>query len=290
MQANNSAKSVLLVISVAGIKVCSPDGQGVLMAHALRRISYATCEPLHAQFSFLAREPRGQLSLQYCHSFLAASPQQVSFPYYSHRRVYKVEYQIATIVSMGRISGPVSSAGVGGQLTTDTLRALFRAHYQKLVNDYPYPEYKDKDNSPRFVAPADQQQQPPLPPAKTPAATTVDAVTYNCKHCGQSDKLQVNPQGAFVIGEEVSTRGGARPRRAGQEVMHPGDAFNDRVAVWQGSAERQKAALLAECNVRFVPGCPGRLLVCACMCVCVCVGGICRNRKAVVTLPGGERC
>ncbi|XP_052122769.1 tensin-4-like isoform X2 [Frankliniella occidentalis] len=76
LRANNSAKSVLLVISVAGIKVCSPDGQGVLMAHALRRISYATCEPLHAQFSFLAREPRGQLSLQYCHSFLAASPQQ----------------------------------------------------------------------------------------------------------------------------------------------------------------------------------------------------------------------
>ncbi|XP_034242439.1 uncharacterized protein LOC117645969 [Thrips palmi] len=76
LRANSSAKSVLLVISVAGIKVCSPDGQGVLMAHALRRISYATCEPLHAQFSFLAREPRGQLSLQYCHSFLAGSPQQ----------------------------------------------------------------------------------------------------------------------------------------------------------------------------------------------------------------------
>ena len=50
------------------------------MAHALRRISYATCEPLHAQFSFLAREPRGQLSLQYCHSFVAASPQQVGHP------------------------------------------------------------------------------------------------------------------------------------------------------------------------------------------------------------------
>lgn len=76
LRENSSAKSVLLVISVAGIKVCSPEGQGVLMAHALRRISYATCEPLHAQFSFLAREPRGQLSLQYCHSFLAGSPQQ----------------------------------------------------------------------------------------------------------------------------------------------------------------------------------------------------------------------
>jgi hypothetical protein len=47
------------------------------MAHALRRISYATCDPEHAQFSFLAREPKGHFSLQYCHSFLAQSADQV---------------------------------------------------------------------------------------------------------------------------------------------------------------------------------------------------------------------
>ncbi|XP_071442658.1 tensin-1-like [Hetaerina americana] len=69
-------KPVLLVISLAGIKVCSIDGKSVHMAHALRRISYATCDPDHFQFSFLAREPRGHLSLQYCHTFLAQSSQQ----------------------------------------------------------------------------------------------------------------------------------------------------------------------------------------------------------------------
>ncbi|XP_025161104.1 tensin-1 isoform X5 [Harpegnathos saltator] len=46
------------------------------MAHALRRISYATCEPQHAQFSFLAREPRAHFSLQYCHSFITESAEQ----------------------------------------------------------------------------------------------------------------------------------------------------------------------------------------------------------------------
>ncbi|XP_015606162.1 tensin-1 isoform X8 [Cephus cinctus] len=46
------------------------------MAHALRRISYATCEPQHAQFSFLAREPRAHFSIQYCHSFITESPEQ----------------------------------------------------------------------------------------------------------------------------------------------------------------------------------------------------------------------
>lgn len=52
--------------------------QCVQMAHALRRISYATCEPQHAQFSFLAREPRAHFSLQYCHSFITESAEQVS--------------------------------------------------------------------------------------------------------------------------------------------------------------------------------------------------------------------
>ncbi|XP_020292368.1 tensin-1-like isoform X4 [Pseudomyrmex gracilis] len=67
---------VLLIVSLAGIKVCSPDGKCVQMAHALRRISYATCEPQHAQFSFLAREPRAHFSLQYCHSFITESADQ----------------------------------------------------------------------------------------------------------------------------------------------------------------------------------------------------------------------
>ncbi|TGZ52416.1 Uncharacterized protein DBV15_10266 [Temnothorax longispinosus] len=49
----------------------------VQMAHALRRISYATCEPQHAQFSFLAREPRAHFSQQYCHSFITESAEQV---------------------------------------------------------------------------------------------------------------------------------------------------------------------------------------------------------------------
>ncbi|XP_049855669.1 EGFR adapter protein-like isoform X2 [Schistocerca gregaria] len=76
MRGTARTKPVLLVISLAGIKVCTPDGKTVLMAHALRRVSYATCDPSHSQFSFLAREPRGHCSLQCCHSFLAKSPQQ----------------------------------------------------------------------------------------------------------------------------------------------------------------------------------------------------------------------
>ncbi|XP_071526094.1 uncharacterized protein [Panulirus ornatus] len=76
MREGARSKPVLLVISLAGIKVCSPDGKTVYMAHALRRISYATCDPEHRQFSFLAREPKGHFSLQYCHAFLTHTPDQ----------------------------------------------------------------------------------------------------------------------------------------------------------------------------------------------------------------------
>ncbi|XP_042860614.1 SH2 domain-containing protein 5-like isoform X1 [Penaeus japonicus] len=77
MKEGVKSKPVLLVISLAGVKVCSPDGKTVYMAHALRRISYATCDPEHRQFSFLAREPKGHFSLQYCHAFLTHTPDQV---------------------------------------------------------------------------------------------------------------------------------------------------------------------------------------------------------------------
>lgn len=76
MRGTKRKKPVLLVISLSGIKTCSPDGMSVYMAHALRRISYATCDPQHCQFSVLAREPKGHFSLQYCHSFLTDTPQE----------------------------------------------------------------------------------------------------------------------------------------------------------------------------------------------------------------------
>lgn len=56
------------------------------MAHALKRVSYASCTPEHHQFAFVAREPRrasnkhvmvAQGGEQYCHVYRAKSQQQV---------------------------------------------------------------------------------------------------------------------------------------------------------------------------------------------------------------------
>ncbi|XP_041377985.1 uncharacterized protein LOC121390269 [Gigantopelta aegis] len=69
-------KRVSLVISMAGIKVCSSDGTTVYMAHALKRISYATCDPEARQFSFMAREPEGETDIQFCHAFITKTPEK----------------------------------------------------------------------------------------------------------------------------------------------------------------------------------------------------------------------
>ncbi|KAK3106465.1 hypothetical protein FSP39_020543 [Pinctada imbricata] len=72
----SKSKNVLLVISLSGIKVCSSDGESVYMAHALRRISFATCDPEFSQFSFIAREPKGNVNLLFCHAFITKSPEE----------------------------------------------------------------------------------------------------------------------------------------------------------------------------------------------------------------------
>ncbi|XP_061198365.1 uncharacterized protein LOC133206410 isoform X2 [Saccostrea echinata] len=76
MRNSTKSKKVLLVISLSGIKVCSSDGESVYMAHALKRISYATCDPDFCQFSFLAREPKANLSMQFCHAFVTSTKEE----------------------------------------------------------------------------------------------------------------------------------------------------------------------------------------------------------------------
>ncbi|CAH8473550.1 unnamed protein product [Heterobilharzia americana] len=67
------SKSVIVCVSIRGIKICSDDLKVVYMAHALRRISYATCDAAYKQVAFLAREPSSVVNLQYCHVFVTAS-------------------------------------------------------------------------------------------------------------------------------------------------------------------------------------------------------------------------
>ncbi|TPP57873.1 Tensin-4 [Fasciola gigantica] len=69
-RAYTHSKPILLLISLQGIKVCRENNEHVYMAHALRRISYATCDPDNLQFAFLAREPKAQPNIQYCHAFV----------------------------------------------------------------------------------------------------------------------------------------------------------------------------------------------------------------------------
>ncbi|CAH0725413.1 unnamed protein product, partial [Brenthis ino] len=75
-QESGHAVPVLVVVALSGVKVCDPEDQSVRMSHALRRISYATCESARALFAFVAREPRSEHTHQYCHAFETDTPDQ----------------------------------------------------------------------------------------------------------------------------------------------------------------------------------------------------------------------
>ncbi|XP_073943242.1 SH2 domain-containing protein 5-like isoform X2 [Choristoneura fumiferana] len=81
MKDNECAVPVLVVVALSGVKVCDPEDQSVRMYHALRRISFATCEGARALFAFVAREPRGEpppepAPRHYCHAFRTDTPKQ----------------------------------------------------------------------------------------------------------------------------------------------------------------------------------------------------------------------
>jgi len=56
---------------------CCGQLQNVFMVHALKRISYATCNPSMSQFSFLARNSKSPPGVQCCHVFSTGTPQEV---------------------------------------------------------------------------------------------------------------------------------------------------------------------------------------------------------------------
>ncbi|CAG5015560.1 unnamed protein product [Parnassius apollo] len=80
-QESGCAVPVLVVIAQTGVKICDPDDKSVRMSHALRRISYATCDSARTLFAFVAREPRSDSAVQYCHAFETDTPEQVSNRY-----------------------------------------------------------------------------------------------------------------------------------------------------------------------------------------------------------------
>lgn len=93
LQTPKRSREVSLFISLSGIKVCSPEDEGVvLMAHALKRISYATCDPDFKQFAFLARNPKGPVGIQYCHVFVTEEKYEVEEINAIVSKAFKVAY------------------------------------------------------------------------------------------------------------------------------------------------------------------------------------------------------
>lgn len=83
------------------------------MAHALKRISYATCDPDQLLFNFLARQPHAHFSFQYCHSFLTRDSKQAeelnAIVGNAFRMAYAAQLQ-KTTVSLSTSTSPTTTS------------------------------------------------------------------------------------------------------------------------------------------------------------------------------------
>uniref|UniRef100_UPI00398F5AF4 SH2 domain-containing protein 5 isoform X2 n=1 Tax=Pristiophorus japonicus TaxID=55135 RepID=UPI00398F5AF4 len=70
--------AVILKFSSQGIKMYNENKEMLLMAHALRRILYTTCQPSNCQFAFVTRNPYRPPSELFCHLFVTMQPNEAT--------------------------------------------------------------------------------------------------------------------------------------------------------------------------------------------------------------------
>ncbi|XP_078094679.1 SH2 domain-containing protein 5 [Mustelus asterias] len=70
--------AVILKFSSQGIKMYNENKETLLMAHALRRILYTTCQPTDCQFAFVTRNPYRPPSELFCHLFVTMQPNEAT--------------------------------------------------------------------------------------------------------------------------------------------------------------------------------------------------------------------
>jgi len=88
--------------------------QKTLMAHALKRIAFATCFPDQRQFSFIAREPKSSTDDQFCHAFRARSAHEVWLivsPHHHRHHDYSILWRGGVGSSPGRSASRNDSLG-----------------------------------------------------------------------------------------------------------------------------------------------------------------------------------
>ncbi|XP_020767737.2 SH2 domain-containing protein 5 isoform X2 [Odocoileus virginianus] len=85
-------RAVILKFSLQGLKIYSGEGEVLLMAHALKRILYATWCPADCQFAFMARNPRSPASKLFCHLFVGSQPGEVQILHLLLCRSFQLAY------------------------------------------------------------------------------------------------------------------------------------------------------------------------------------------------------
>ncbi|KAL5971016.1 SH2 domain-containing protein 5, partial [Taenia solium] len=124
----------------------------IYMAHALRRISYATCDPHSSKFAFLAREANSETPCQYCHIFATETQ-------------YQAEELNAIIGDAFKLAYAKQRMPQQHQGSTDIqLPALSSLHPVELLLPLPPKQTVEESTTPPLQIPPPPPTSPPPPP------------------------------------------------------------------------------------------------------------------------------
>ncbi|XP_070390299.1 EGFR adapter protein-like isoform X2 [Dermacentor albipictus] len=161
MRASPSKRTVLILVTLTGVKVCTTDGKAVLMAHAVQRICWATCNPGQFQFAFLAREPRQRADQRHCHVFRTRSPRQVR----------------TQAEDLSSLVGSAFRMAYARQLQQQHHQQQQQQHHQQQQQRQGLAVQSPRSASPAASAPADMAK--PGSPASSPCKTAITAPAAN---------------------------------------------------------------------------------------------------------------
>ncbi|XP_029434305.1 SH2 domain-containing protein 5 isoform X2 [Rhinatrema bivittatum] len=117
-------RAVILKFSLQGVKMYSADGEALLMAHALSRILYTTCQPRDCQFAFVARNPQSPGHELFCHLYVGGQPSEVQLLNLLLSRSFQLHYLAVHPGEQEPARPPGNDARVGLEEVSQNVNAL----------------------------------------------------------------------------------------------------------------------------------------------------------------------
>ncbi|XP_066547144.1 SH2 domain-containing protein 5 [Amia ocellicauda] len=243
-------RPVSLKFSLKGVKMYDEDEKVLLMAHALRRVSFCTCCPSEAQFAFVSHNPGSLDSQLYCHLFKTRHTRAARVMNLLLCRCFQLSYlqkhpEVAEVqVESPLPARPPSLLNQGFPLSVSALVSFRRAPTQGGLLP------GDKDSSPQSD---EQLSSPEENMVSSPTLVRKKAIRNKVLRSGAYRSFTYTSHTARPVQERLNNPNGGRGWQSldlqcssTPSLAETEDALAEAVWSWQGISSDSSSSLIME--------------------------------------------